>query len=74
MVLSVKYYCDSDGATSNHIRIILRLTSGTTHKLVADTSISVLQIAKSICSTLTLNTLQPVLCPSAADCITYFDE
>ena len=74
VVLSVKYYCDSDGATSNHIRIILRLTSGTTHKLVADTSISVLQIAKSICSNLTLNTLQPVLCPTAADCITYFDE
>ena len=75
VVLSVKYYCDSDGATSNHIRIILRLTSGTTHQLVArDTSISVLQMAKSLCPNLTITTLQPVLCPAAADCITYFDE
>ena len=74
VVLSVKYYCDSDGATSNHIRIILRLTSGTKHQLVADTSSSVLQMAKSICPNLTLTTLQPVLCPAAADCITYFDE
>ena len=35
VVLSVKYYCDSDSTTSNHIRILLRLTSGTTHRLVA---------------------------------------
>ena len=74
VVLSVKYYCDSDGATSNHIRISLRFTSGTTHKLVADTSSSVLQMAKSLCPILTLTALQPVLCPAAADCITYFDE
>ena len=73
VVLSVKYHSDSDD-TSNQVRIILRLTSGSTHHLLPDTSSSVLNMAKALCPALTLANLQPVLCPSVADCITYFDE
>ena len=73
VVLSVKYHSDS-GDTGNQVRIILRLTSGSTHHLLPDTSSSVLNMAKALCPTLTLANLQPVLCPSVADCITYFDE
>ena len=73
VVLSVKYHSDSEDA-GNQVRIILRLTSGSTHHLLPDTSSSVLNMAKALCPALTLANLQPVLCPSVADCITYFDE
>jgi len=77
VVLSVKYYCDSDGATSNHIRIILRLTSGTSHKLVARDQLqqpSPIALAKSVCPELTLAALQPVLCPKASELLLNYDE
>ena len=73
VVLSVKYHSDSEDA-GNQVRIILRLTSGSTHHLLPDTTSSVLNMAKALCPALTLANLQPVLCPSVADCITYFDE
>ena len=35
MVLSVKHYTDKEGEVKgNHVRVILRTTSGTTHRLL----------------------------------------
>ena len=64
VVLSVKYYCDSDSTTSNHIRIVLRLTSWTTHRLVArqQQQPSPIALARMVCPEISLATLQPVLC------------
>ena len=64
VVLSVKYYCDSDSTTSNHIRIVLRLTSWTTHRLVArqQQQPSPIALARMVCPEIILATLQPVLC------------
>ena len=75
VVLSVKYYTDSDTAT-NHIRIILRLTQGTSHQLVARQPVqpSPIALAKSVCPDLTLAALQPVLCPKASDLLLNYDE
>ena len=62
VVLSVKYYCDSGSTTSNHIRIVLRLTSWTTHRLVARQQPSPIALARMVCPEISLATLQPVLC------------
>ena len=75
VVLSVKYYCDSDN-TSNHIRIVLRLTSGTTHRLVARQQVqpSPIALARMVCPEISLTTLQPVLCPKASELLLNYDE
>ena len=64
VLLSVKYHCDSDSTTSNHIRIVLRLTSWTTHRLVArqQQQPSPIALARMVCPEISLATLQPVLC------------
>jgi len=75
VVLSVKYYCDSDN-TSNHIRIVLRLTSGTTHRLVARQQVqpSPIALARMVCPEISLTALQPVLCPKASELLLNYDE
>jgi len=75
VVLSVKYYCDSD-STSNHIRIVLRLTSGTTHRLVARQQVqpSPIALARMVCPEISLTALQPVLCPKASELLLNYDE
>ena len=78
MVLSVKYYCDTDNQ-DNHIRIILRLTGGTHHKLLqAETGLpehpSPTHLAKMVSPDITISTLQPVLCPRASELLLNFDE
>ena len=76
VVLSVKYYCDSDSSSSNHIRIVLRLTSGTTHRLVArqQQQPSPIALARMVCSDISLTALQPVLCPKASELLLNYDE
>jgi len=77
VVLSVKYYSsEPTDSTSNHTRLVLRLTSGTSHRLVArqPTQPSPILLAKSVCPDLTLSTLQPVLCPKASDLLLSYDE
>ena len=76
VVLSVKYYCDSDSTTSNHIRIVLSLTSGTTHRLVArqQQQPSPIALARMVCPGISLATLQPVLCPKASELLLNYDK
>ena len=74
VVLSVKYYCDSDSTTSNHIRIVLRLTSWTTHRLVARQQPSPIAMARMVCPEISLASLQPVLCPKASELLLNYDE
>lgn len=74
VVVSVKYYCHSDSSTTNHTRVILRLTGGTSHQLVHCTSSSALHLARVLCPRLSLSHLLPVLCPAAAHSIHKFDR
>ena len=86
VVLSVKYYTgdvnNSDnssngGGSGDHIRIILRLTSGSVHRLVDRESHphpSPIALAKLVCPQLSLASLQPVLCPKASDLLVNYDE
>ena len=80
VVLSVKYYSGDSGDSSSsgdHIRIILRLTSGSVHRLVDRASHphpSPISLAKLVCPQLSLVTLQPVLCPRASDLLVNYDE
>jgi len=66
----------SDNSTSNHIRIVLRLTSGTTHRLVArhQNQPSPIALARIVCPEISLTTLQPVLCPKASELLLNYDE
>ena len=77
VVLSTKYYYDDDTNT-NHIRIILRLSSGTSHQLVTldetNTRHSPTYLARLLCPDLSLLTLHPILCPNAADFLVDYDE
>jgi len=77
LVLSLKYYSHSD-SQSYHIRIILRLSTGTIHKLVHwnrnDGESSPAGLAKTVCPDLSLTFLQPVLCPNTAELLLDFDE
>jgi hypothetical protein len=72
VVLSVKYYCDSD----SHIRIGMRLTSGTTHRLMVrqQQQPSPVALARMVCPEISLATLQPVLCPKASELLRNYDE
>ena len=64
--------------TDNHTRIILRLTSGTIHKLVPDSALddglSPLRVAQLIMPELHVDKLNPVLCPRASELIVNYDE
>ena len=75
VVLSVRYYTGQEEREhTNQSRVILRLTSGTQHSALPPSTCSPLQLARSLCPALSLPRLQPVLCPQAAQAITYFDE
>merc|ERR1711892_574362 len=76
-ILSLKYYRQSEGS-SNHTRVILRLATGTRHKLVEyeadDQESSPLELAKILCPELSIESLQPILCPNTAELLLSFDE
>jgi len=78
MVLSLKYYSHGGDSQSYHIRIILRLSTGTIHKLVDwnrnNGELSPAGLARSVCPELSLTFLQPVLCPNTAELLLNFDE
>jgi len=79
VVLSVKHYTDKEGEVKgNHVRVILRTTSGTTHRLlpyndVKDTP-SPIQLARFLCPDLTLDKFEPILSPRASELIVSYDE
>jgi len=76
VALSVKYYGDAEN--DNHIRLILRLNSGTQHKLVPANQgpdpPNPVALARLACPELTLSALQPVLCPRASELMVNYDE
>ena len=78
VVLSVKYYSgDGDTAPGDHIRIVLRLSSGSVHRLVDRDNHphpSPSALAKLVSPQLTLPSLQPVLCPKASELLVNYDE
>ena len=91
VVLSVKHYTDKEGEVKgNHVRVILRTTSGTIHRLlpyndVKDTP-SPIQLARLVhschsfalfrflCPDLTLDKFEPILSPRASELIVSYDE
>jgi len=78
VVLSVKYYSgDGESHTNRHIRLVVRLTSGSQHRLVDRESLaqtSPISLARLVCPQLTLSSLQPVLCPRASELLVNYDE
>jgi len=78
IALSVKYYCDTENQDNNHIRVILRLTSGTQHKLLEAEGLpdhpNPIHLAKLVDPDVAISTLQPVLCPRASELLLNFDE
>ena len=79
VVLSIKHYNDKDGEMKgNHVRVILRTTSGTIHRLlpyndVRDTP-SPVQLARFLCPDLTVDKFEPIMSPRASDLIVNYDE
>lgn len=79
VVLSIKHYTDKDGEMKgNHVRVILRTTSGTIHRLlpyndVKDTP-SPIQLAKYLCPDLSIEKFEPILSPRASELIVSYDE
>jgi len=77
LVLSVKYYAGDGDTNGDHIRLVLRLTSGSVHKLVdrdSQPAPSPLALARLVCPQLSLPSLQPVLCPKASELLVNYDE
>merc|ERR1719445_1648683 len=77
VVLSVKYYSGDGENNTNHIRLVLRLSSGSQHRLVDRDSLaqpSPISLARLVCPQLTLSSLQPVLCPRASELLLNYDE
>ena len=77
VVLSVKYYSGDGENNTNHIRLVLRLSSGSQHRLVDRDSLaqpSPISLARLVCPRLTLSSLQPVLCPRASELLVNYDE
>jgi len=94
VVLSLKAYSDleqrrpsdasntrkdsSERQQEKHTRLLLRLRTGTAHKLVPESALpdglSALRAAKHISPDLTLDKLEPVLCPRASELIVNYDE
>lgn len=79
VVLSIKHYNDKDGEMKgNHVRVILRTTSGTVHRLlpyndVRDTP-SPVQLARFLCPDLSVDKFEPIMSPRASDLIVNYDE
>lgn len=85
IVLSIKHYNDKteggeplEKIKGNHVRVILRTTSGTVHRLlpynnVKDTP-SPVQLARYLCQDLTVERFEPILSPRASDLIVSYDE
>ncbi len=82
VVLSLKTYSDlppKGENGENHTRAILRLNTGTVHKLIPDTgdassALCPLRVAQIMEPELTLERLQPVLCRRASQLIMAYDE
>merc|ERR1719410_867263 len=77
VVLSVKYYSGDGENKTNHIRLVLRLSSGSQHRLVDRESLaqpSPISLARLVCPQLTLSSLQPVLCPRTSELLVNYDE
>lgn len=74
-----------DNNSSRHIRIILRLQGGTHHKLLAAPQVGLLlaatadqpspiALARLVVPDISIQALQPVLCPRASDLLLNYDE
>eukprot|EP00095_Tigriopus_kingsejongensis_P011541 maker-scaffold33_size549341-snap-gene-3.3 protein:Tk11541 transcript:maker-scaffold33_size549341-snap-gene-3.3-mRNA-1 annotation:"hypothetical protein TcasGA2_TC006305" len=82
IVLSLKTYTDQeqDGHEENevHTRIILRLNSGTIHKLIPDSALdntlSPVRVAQLLVPELALEKLNPIMCRKASELIVNYDE
>lgn len=83
VVLSLKTYCDQgqDDVVQKNTRAIVRLSTGTTHKVVGgdisqeDNGVfSPVKIAQQVVPELTIDKLSPVLCPKASEMIVSYDE
>ena len=77
LVLSLKYYNQED-SHSYHIRIILRLVTGTIHKLLTwdrrNGESSPSELARTLRPDLCLRNLHPVFGPNTAELLLNFDE
>ena len=63
------------GGGENHTRVILRLNTGTIHKLIPESAgMSPLRVAQIVEPELSLERLSPVLCPRASQLIMAYDE
>ncbi len=62
----------------NHTRVMLRLQSGTIHRLVPDSALdgglSPLHVTKFLVPEMSLDNLHPVICPRASELIVNYDE
>ena len=79
VVLSVKHYNDKEGEMKgNHVRVILRTTSGTTHRLLPYTDVkdtpSPVQLARFLCPDLSVEKFEPIMSPRASELIVNYDE
>lgn len=84
LVLSLKTYSDQDKEeeqqeqNENHTRIILRLNTGTVHKLIPDSALadglSPIKVAQLAVPELSIDKLHPILCPRASELIVSYDE
>ena len=74
VVLSLKYYRQEE-SNSYHIRTILRLPTGTIHRVITcEGEFSPVVIARTLCHHLSLQTLTPVVGPGTSQLIMDFDE
>jgi RAP1 GTPase activating protein 1 len=79
VVLSLKHYTDKEGdMKGNHVRVILRTTSGTVHRLLPYSDVretpSPVHLAKFICPDLNIDKFEPILSPRAGELIVNYDE
>lgn len=79
VVLSVKHYNDKEGdIKGNHVRIILRTTSGTVHRLLPYSDVretpSPVQLSRFLCPDLSIDKYEPILSPRASELIVNYDE
>lgn len=65
-------------SSQEHMRVILRKRSGTTHEIIRTSSISDTQspakLAKLVCEDLTTDRFNPVLFPKGSELIVHYDE
>ena len=83
VVLSLKHYNDKAESSGgdmkgNHVRVILRTTSGTVHRLLPYSDVretpSPVHLAKFICPDLNIDKFEPILSPRAGELIVNYDE